>query len=120
MPCAFGSCAPRPKNSQIAPARHLHLRQYFQQRYHVHFAIEKVVIEILNRIGAKVLLEPGQLALQSNSGGQARSATEHGSDSAKSATEPATHRRLVGDRASTEKGPGEIPARIPQELIGYR
>ena len=65
-PCAGGSCARAPGlgrqihqriGARVAPPRQLVPRQHFEQRHHLHFAIEEVVIVELDRIGADLRLE---------------------------------------------------------------
>ncbi len=98
----FGREVQERVGARVAPPRQLVAREHLEQRHHVFFAVEKIVIVELNRVGAE-LLEERELSVQALRGRQRRSALEHGRDTAERAAKAAAKRRLVAGRPQPEE-----------------
>ena len=89
-----------------------------EQRDHVLLAVEEIVVEVLHGVGAELVLEVGQVAIETLRRGQVGGAAVHHRDAAESAAEAAAGRRLVDGGAAAEIGAGEVAARVAELLVG--
>ncbi len=100
-----------------APPGQLEFRHDFQQRHHVDFAVEEVVIVELDGIHAETLRQEGQVLLEPRRWRQRCFAAKHRRDSAERAAIAATERRLVTGSALAEIGSGQVLPWIVQLIV---
>src|SRR6185503_480235 len=89
-----------------------------EERLHVHFPIEEVVIVELDAIDAELPRQEAKVFLEPRRRRQRRLAAKHPRDAAEGAAVTAAERRLVACGAAAEVSLRQIPSRIAEQLVG--